>query len=71
MLLTESRRAFDELKTSQAGTLKDFLKETSCKQIEFVCEDSGLALDLDTPEDYQRASTECSGVSQSVADPRK
>jgi molybdenum cofactor cytidylyltransferase len=49
------RRAFDELKDSQAKTLKEFLKQTSCQVVERSIEDTGLALDLDRPEDYERA----------------
>jgi molybdenum cofactor cytidylyltransferase len=49
------RRAFKELKISQAETLKDFLKQTSVRSVRCSVDDSGLALDLDTPEDYQRA----------------
>jgi molybdenum cofactor cytidylyltransferase len=49
------RRAFKELKVSQAETLKDFLKRTSFRSVRCSADDPGLALDLDTPEDYQRA----------------
>jgi molybdenum cofactor cytidylyltransferase len=49
------RRAFKELKASQAETLKDFLKRTSIRSVRYSVDDPGLALDLDTPEDYQRA----------------
>ena len=49
------RRAFKELKVSPAGTLKDFLKRTSVRSVRCSVDDPGLALDLDTPEDYQRA----------------
>jgi molybdenum cofactor cytidylyltransferase len=49
------RRAFKELKESQAETLKDFLKRTSVRSVRYSVDDPGLALDLDTPEDYQRA----------------
>jgi molybdenum cofactor cytidylyltransferase len=49
------RRAFKELKVSQAETLKDFLKRTSVRCLRCSVDDPGLALDLDTPEDYQRA----------------
>jgi len=47
-------RAFKELKVSPAGTLKDFLKQTSARCVHCSVNDPGLALDLDTPEDYQR-----------------
>jgi molybdenum cofactor cytidylyltransferase len=49
------RRAFKELKVSSAETLKDFLKRTSVRNAQCSVDDPGLALDLDTPEDYQRA----------------
>jgi len=49
------RRAFKELKVSQAGTLKDFLKRTSVRCLRCSVDEPGLALDMDTPEDYQRA----------------
>jgi molybdenum cofactor cytidylyltransferase len=48
-------KVFVELKTSGADSLKDFLKSASCSKVQFVTNDSSLALDLDTPEDYQRA----------------
>jgi molybdenum cofactor cytidylyltransferase len=50
-------RAFKELKASPAGTLKDFLKQTSARCLRCSVDDPGLALDLDTPEDYQRAQS--------------
>ena len=50
------RRAFEELKGSRAGTLKDFLKPISCPSVQCPMDDSGLALDLDTPEDYEKDS---------------
>ena len=49
------RPAFKELKVSQAKTLKDFLKRTSVRSVRCSVDEPGLALDLDTPEDYQRA----------------
>lgn len=48
-------QAFAELKQTRASTLKDFLKLAACRQVRCRVEDSGLALDLDTPEDYQQA----------------
>ncbi len=48
-------RAWDELKNSRAKTLKEFLKQTSCQLVKCSIEDSGLALDLDRPEDYEKA----------------
>lgn len=50
-----SRRAFRELRGTRARTLKAFLKQTSCPLVKRSIEDSGLALDLDTPEDYKQA----------------
>lgn len=49
------RRAFKELKASQAETLKDFLKRTSVRSVRCSVDEPGLALDINTPEDYQRA----------------
>lgn len=46
------RGVFDALKTSKAETLKDFLKLISCPAVQYPLEDAGLALDMDTPEDY-------------------
>ena len=51
------RRAFDRLKGSAAGTLEIFLKLVPCRRVQCVINDDGLALDLDAPEDYKRAST--------------
>ncbi len=55
------RQAFNELRLSQAETLKDFLKQTSCRLVRCPVEDPGLSLDLDTPEDYRRATLHPSG----------
>jgi molybdenum cofactor cytidylyltransferase len=55
------RQAFQELKISQAETLKTFLKQTSSRCLRCPVDDPGLALDLDTPEDYQRACGMTSG----------
>jgi CTP:molybdopterin cytidylyltransferase MocA len=49
------RRAFAELKDSRAETLKGFLKQTSCPVVKCSIDDAGLALDLDRPEDYEKA----------------
>ena len=49
------RPAFEQLKDTRARTLKDFLKLVPVRSVQFVTNDSGLALDLDTPEDYIRA----------------
>lgn len=48
------RQAFEQLKTSQAETLKDFLKHISVPAVQYPMDDPGLALDIDTPEDYKR-----------------
>jgi molybdenum cofactor cytidylyltransferase len=47
-------RAFAELKQAQAKTLNFFLKRTSCPLVKCPIQDSGLLLDLDTPEDYKQ-----------------
>lgn len=44
--------AFEALKTSQTPALNEFLKQTACRRLRPVINDPGLALDLDTPEDY-------------------
>jgi molybdenum cofactor cytidylyltransferase len=49
------RRAFEELKQSPAGTLEVFLKLISHRRVQCPIKDSGLALDMDGPEDYERA----------------
>lgn len=46
--------ALAELKQMPAETLKHFLKQTSCQVVKHTIEDFGLALDMDTPEDYKR-----------------
>jgi len=48
------RRAFEEVKQTHADTLNDFLKQTAVPIAKCPMDDAGLALDLDTPEDYQR-----------------
>jgi len=48
------RQAFGELKNTVADTLKEFLKLTLVPRIQCSVNDSGLSLDLDTPEDYKR-----------------
>jgi len=48
------RPAFAELRQSRAETLKDFLQQTSYKIIGHPMEDTGLMIDLDKPEDYER-----------------
>jgi molybdenum cofactor cytidylyltransferase len=49
------RAAFSELRCSRAETLKDFLQQTFSQRIEHPLADPGLELDLDHPEDYERA----------------
>jgi molybdenum cofactor cytidylyltransferase len=49
------RPAFDALKKSAAGSLKEFLKLVPCRCVQLAINDPGLTLDLDTPEDYIKA----------------
>jgi molybdenum cofactor cytidylyltransferase len=56
------RQAFAELKQTQAKTLKTFLKRISCQLVKCPIADPGLALDLDTPEDYKEAKIQLSGT---------
>jgi CTP:molybdopterin cytidylyltransferase MocA len=46
--------AFAELKNSPATTLKEFLKLTALPRVQCSMTDTGLSLDMDTPEDYKR-----------------
>jgi molybdenum cofactor cytidylyltransferase len=48
-------RAFAGLKDCHCTTLKQFLQQTSMHQACCEANDPGLAFDLDTPEDYQKA----------------
>jgi molybdenum cofactor cytidylyltransferase len=48
------RVAFALLKGSRAATLKDFLKQIPVPRVQCAMTDAGLALDMDTPEDYKR-----------------
>ena len=48
------RPALASLKSTPAGTLKDFLNLATCPNVQCVINDPGLTLDLDTPEDYKR-----------------
>ena len=48
------RTAFELLKRTPAGNLRDFLKQISSPSVKCRMADSGLALDMDTPEDYKR-----------------
>ncbi|HKW29865.1 MAG TPA: nucleotidyltransferase family protein [Verrucomicrobiae bacterium] len=49
------RAGFDALKHSRAETLKDFLKPFAGRCVQCPVADAGLLLDLDRPEDYERA----------------
>lgn len=49
------RAAFEALRDTQAGTLKDFLNLGVFPSVKHVINDPGLTLDLDTPEDYIQA----------------
>ena len=55
------RPAFVELKKSKARTLKDFLKLTVPPPVSCPVADTGLPLDLDTPEDYKRLTASIDG----------
>jgi len=46
---------FAELKHSGAETLKDFLKPFAGRCVQCPVGDAGLLLDLDRPEDYEKA----------------
>jgi molybdenum cofactor cytidylyltransferase len=48
------RRAFEELKSTPAATLKEFLNLTVIPRVQCPVNEAGLALDLDTPEDYKQ-----------------
>lgn len=49
------RQAFAALKNSSASDLKEFLETHPGELAGFESDDEGLELDLDTPEDYERA----------------
>ena len=49
------RRVFAALRRSRAITLKDFLQQSEAPRAECPLTDPGLDLDLDYPEDYERA----------------
>lgn len=49
------RKIFDELKQTRVETLKDFLKLIPHPAVQYPMNDTGLSLDLDTPEDYKEA----------------
>ena len=48
------RAAFALLKDSRAATLKDVLKQIPVPRVQCAVTDAGLALDMDTPEDYKQ-----------------
>lgn len=48
------RAAFALLNGSRAATLKDFLKQIPVPRVQYAMTDAGLALDMDTPEDYKQ-----------------
>jgi len=52
------RHHFRRLSETSAASLKDFLRAESAGVLRCPIEDPGLAIDLDTPEDYMRASAE-------------
>ena len=55
------RSVFAELPHSHAKTLKDFLKPLAGRCVQCPVGDAGLLLDLDRPEDYDRAVKSHSG----------
>jgi len=48
------RPVFESLKQTKAATLKEFLKLSDSRSVQQIINDPGLALDLDTPEDYKQ-----------------
>jgi len=50
-----SRGVFGKLKHARAKTLKDFLKPFAGQCVQCPVADAGLLLDLDRPEDYEKA----------------
>jgi CTP:molybdopterin cytidylyltransferase MocA len=48
------RDVFDALKGPDPGTFKEFLKPFSARTVHCSVTDTGLLLDMDTPEDYKR-----------------
>jgi len=53
------KTVFQSLADSAAVDLKEFLDKQQCAFCE--SEDEGLALDIDRPEDYERAKKLCFG----------
>lgn len=58
-------KVFAELKHTRAETLKDFLKLIPCSAVQYPMNDTGLSLDLDTPEDYKEALSQFSSHERS------
>lgn len=56
------RSALEQLKTTDAQTFKIFLKQNDAAVVKCPVTDSGLALDLDTPEDYKRITSKMPGT---------
>lgn len=56
------RPVFAHLKHSPVATLKDFLNLAACRSVQYVINDQGLTLDLDTPEDYIQAKASINDV---------
>jgi molybdenum cofactor cytidylyltransferase len=56
------RSAFEQLKNADAQTLKSFLKQNVVVIVKCPVTDPGLALDLDTPEDYKRITSKPPGT---------
>ena len=56
------RSAFELLKNTTAQTLKTFLKQNDTSIVKCPVTDPGLALDLDTPEDYKRLTSKTPGT---------
>ncbi len=60
VLLPQS--AFEQLENTDAQTLKTFLKQNDASIAKCPVTDPGLALDLDTPEDYKRITSKTPGT---------
>jgi len=46
-----------ELSTTPCATLRDFLGLQNSPVFDLTCPDSGVLLDMDTPDDYARATS--------------
>jgi len=51
----------EELSATPCATLRDFLGLQKRPVVDLTCDDSGVLLDLDTPDDYARASSSADG----------